>query len=80
MSDKVFADRFKIEKGTGATEKDIEAAFSKIDKDKSGSITKQVAAACHHNQQNSTLVLSGRGCCLIYQIYLVNNKLLYFLV
>ena len=46
MSDKVFADRFKIEKGTGATEKDIEAAFSKIDKDKSGSITKQVATAC----------------------------------
>ena len=54
----VFGDRFKIEKGTGATEKDIEAAFSKIDKDKSGSITKQVAAACH--QQNSTLVFSGR--------------------
>ena len=60
MSDKVFADRFKIEKGTGATEKDIEAAFSKIDKDKSGSITKQVATACHHNYHYGTLVLSGR--------------------
>ena len=35
-------DRYKIEEGPGATEKEIEAAFSKIDKDKSGSITIQV--------------------------------------
>ena len=34
--------RYKIEEGPGAKEKDIQDAFGKIDKDKSGSINKEV--------------------------------------
>ena len=53
--------RYKIEEGPGAKEKDIQTAFGKIDKDKSGFINKEVPYILNQGSTNCFILPSWIG-------------------